>query len=102
MILENDNSVLESHEMYFPELEEEIQKIKEHHEKKEWHQLSECLMKYMKHDELQKEGILIELYKKFIQGFEARLNQQKTVMMGMMVAEQFPCYKEGVKFLEEL
>lgn len=74
--------------------------LEELHSKKLWHQLTLKLRAFVKHPSLQKGDELIQLYRKFIQGFENKINPLALVEIIALIVPKFTDHKEAIEFLE--
>ena len=74
------NALLDEHHVKFPDLQDLIAEIKTYYTTKMWHQLTDCLLKYVKDKSFDTSGDgneLLTFYQKVVQNLNHRLNPLK-------------------------
>ena len=98
------NALLDEHHVKFPDLQDQISEIKTYYTTKMWHQLTDCLMKYVKDKSFDMSGDgneLITFYSKVVQNLNHRLNPLKYAQITISCSRQFESIEDSIKFLEE-
>lgn len=84
------------------ELASEWTTIEDLYNEKLWNELTIKLIKFVRHESLQDEDSLLQLYQNFISSFEMKINPYGLVEILEVVVEHISDKKEAVAFLEKL
>ncbi|XP_055848251.1 26S proteasome non-ATPase regulatory subunit 13 [Episyrphus balteatus] len=84
------------------ELASEWTTIEDLYNEKLWNELTIKLIKFIRHESLQDEDSLLQLYQNFISSFEMKINPYGLVEMLEVVVEHIADKKEAIAFLEKL
>ncbi|XP_055923679.1 26S proteasome non-ATPase regulatory subunit 13 [Eupeodes corollae] len=84
------------------ELASEWTTIEDLYNEKLWNELTIKLIKFIRHESLQDEDSLLQLYQNFISSFEMKINPYGLVEILEVVVEHIADKKEAVAFLEKL
>ena len=81
------NSLFDEHQAKFPQLVEKIGELKTYYNEKMWHQMTDCMVVYVKESCFDSSGDgneLIVFYEKLVQKLNFRLNPIKYAMITIL------------------
>ena len=97
------NSIFDEHEAKFPQLRNQISELKTYYNTKMWHQMTDCMVAYVKESCFDSSGDgneLIVFYEKLVQKLNFRLNPIKYSLITIYCSRQFEAIEDSIKFLE--
>ena len=96
-------AVFDEHLAKFPGLADKINELKTYYTQSLWHQLTDCLYKYVLDTTFDSSGEgneLITFYEKLISHLNHRLNPIKYSLITIACSRQFQNIEDSIKFLE--
>jgi SUMO ligase MMS21 Smc5/6 complex component len=97
------NAIFDEHEVKFPSLRNQIGELKTYYTTKMWHQMTDCMVAYVKNSCFDSSGDgneLIVFYEKLVQKLNFRLNPIKYAIITILCSRQFEAIEDAIKFLE--
>ncbi|EDW16131.1 26S proteasome non-ATPase regulatory subunit 13 [Drosophila mojavensis] len=76
--------------------------IEELHNEKLWNELTIKLVTFVRHESLQDESALLQLYQNFISTFETKINPYGLIQILEVVVDNISDKKEAIQFLEKM
>ena len=96
-------ALFDEHQAKFPSLTAQIGELKTYYNEKMWHQMTDCMVEYVKQSCFDSSGNgneLIVFYEKLVQKLNFRLNPIKYAIITIHCSRQHESIEDAINFLE--